>query len=480
MARIETLTPALKKGTWTLNAASLTFQPEDVSCLAVELPFEALHFVKMLNGAFSLSEIIRNLHQKGVHFRYASIIASLRTLSQNHLFRNNETVEQHLNSLETEDVTEDTPQKRQFNRDYFSKERVLSLLKKTPIGAHISNEAMELILQNSKLMHVPPKHKLIESDSIGQELFVLLAGSIGVYQRPDEYEHAKFLAKLSPVSVFGESSAVFNKPRTATVVALEKSWVLNVNIQNVVNVKKPATFDSFQSLRTRLLVNQILQEAPLFKGVPSDALQLFTTRCQLMAAENDQIILEQGQPAENLEETLSSPAFYFVVRGSVSVIRDGKWICDLEKGDYFGEIGTLSNTYRTATIKTNTPCNFLTLSARALNEVLANNISLAIHLEKMADQRAQESLQQGDMTSGSNGSDPMIDAFSIADKHAHFDFESELSEISNNSASLEDEKSITNLFDFSLEEVTSDEEQQEYTNADVSENGNIDDPEEEH
>ena len=120
--------------------------------------------------------------------------------------------------------------------------------------------------------------------------------------------------------------------------------------------------------------------------------------------------------------------------------------------------------YRTPTelqpLKQTLPCNFLTLSARALNEVLANNISLAIHLEKWRTKEHKSRYNKGDMTSGSNGSDPMIDAFSIADKHAHFDFESELSEISNNSASLEDEKSITNLFDFSLEEVTSDEEQQ--------------------
>ena len=155
----------------------------------------------------------------------------LRTLSQNHLFRNNETVEQHLNSLRKQRTSQKTRLKSDNLTGIIFLKKSSFFIKKNPIGAHISNEAMELILQNSKLMHVPPKHKLIESDSIGQELFVLLAGSIGVYQRPDEYEHAKFLAKLSPVSVFGESSAVFNKPRTATVVALEKSWVVNVNIK---------------------------------------------------------------------------------------------------------------------------------------------------------------------------------------------------------------------------------------------------------
>lgn len=451
MAKIENLRPALKSGQWSVLDTTITFSPTDGAGLAIELPYESLNFVKLLNGAYSLSEIIRNLYQKKVNFRYQSLMKAVQLLSDNNLFKNNDDVRQHINDFKDNNFLP-THSSQKYDKDFFSKDRIITLLKRTAIGHKTLPKAMDLILKHSKLVHFKQNDIIIRSERLEKELYVLLSGSVGVLNPKDESGYTNIIAQLEPVKIFGESSAAFNKPSTAGVMALEECWLLSINIQKIVDVKKPASFDSYRPLRTRLFVNQILLEAPLFQGIPSDALQVFTSKCQLSSVSENTVVLEQGDAIDI--ENSETPSFYFIIKGEVSVIKDGKWVCNLKRGDYFGETASLGATFRNATVKTNSQeCSFLTVSAKNLNNILSENLALAIALEKISDQRAEAHLSENETIKPQLEIEPsLVTEASFVEKHAFF-------EEPNNFNGIEDiDVDDLSVFDFSVQQLDDENE----------------------
>ena len=81
-----------------------------------------------------------------------------------------------------------------------------------------------------------------------------------------------------------------------------------------------------------------------------------------------QIIFRQGDPADKL---------YIITKGQVEVLRSDKRggreirVAQLNEGQYFGEIGVLSQAERTATIQALTPVECLTLDREVVKSVLA-------------------------------------------------------------------------------------------------------------
>ncbi|MEX2193700.1 MAG: cyclic nucleotide-binding domain-containing protein [Thermoleophilaceae bacterium] len=54
--------------------------------------------------------------------------------------------------------------------------------------------------------------------------------------------------------------------------------------------------------------------------------------------------------------------FMGIEEGTVEVTRDGEHVADLGTGDFFGEIGLLERSFRTATVTAKTPVRLITLT----------------------------------------------------------------------------------------------------------------------
>ena len=84
--------------------------------------------------------------------------------------------------------------------------------------------------------------------------------------------------------------------------------------------------------------------------------------------------------------------FYIIARGKVAVLKhqpDGSemQIATLQDGDHFGEVALLKDTPRNATIRTLTPCIFLTLQRRQFNELVQSDPRLRTQFHTVSELR---------------------------------------------------------------------------------------------
>ena len=96
-----------------------------------------------------------------------------------------------------------------------------------------------------------------------------------------------------------------------------------------------------------------LKQIPLFQDVPDDELSQIATFAQ-------EVTVEQGR--ELVREGDFSYEFMAIEEGDAEVTRHGEHLADLGPGDFFGEIGLLEKTLRTATVTAKTPMRVVTLT----------------------------------------------------------------------------------------------------------------------
>ena len=80
-----------------------------------------------------------------------------------------------------------------------------------------------------------------------------------------------------------------------------------------------------------------------------------------------EVSVEEGR--ELVREGDFSYEFMAVEEGQVEVTRAGEHVADLGPGDFFGEMGLLERTLRTATVTAKTPMRLITLTGWDLRRV---------------------------------------------------------------------------------------------------------------
>src|SRR6266581_5243850 len=153
------------------------------------------------------------------------------------------------------------------------------------------------------------------------------------------------VAELGPGDLFGEMTCLNFYPRSATVRA-ETDVLAYEMLRNVLDIlMKNKTFRAQldQNYRRRALENH-LRGVPMFADLTPDFIEHLKESVELVRYAPGQLIARQGEPADS---------FYLVRIGFVKISENypgGELVLAyLSRGDYFGEIGLLGGSLRTAT-----------------------------------------------------------------------------------------------------------------------------------
>jgi CRP-like cAMP-binding protein/Pyruvate/2-oxoacid:ferredoxin oxidoreductase delta subunit len=145
-----------------------------------------------------------------------------------------------------------------------------------------------------------------------------------------------------------------------------------------------------EKYRSRALDSH-LRSVPIFRELPDDFLTYLRTRVQLVGYEPGAVIFKQGEPAD---------AFYLVRMGHVKVIEnyaDGQSmvLSYLSRSQFFGEIGLLGNTERTATCQAIDHVEAVRIGKEEFAEMTNRFPAIKAKLQKVADERLESNRASG-------------------------------------------------------------------------------------
>jgi len=200
-----------------------------------------------------------------------------------------------------------------------------------------------------------------------------------------EYDHP--VAKLHAGDLFGEMTCMSFYPRSATVVAAEDTVCLEMlrNVLDVLQKNKTfrATLDA--SYRIRALDTH-LKSVPVFSSLTQDFVDHLRDRVELLRFAPGQVICRQGDMADS---------FYLVRIGFIKVSEDhpgGELVLSyLSRGNYFGEIGLLSDqSRRTATCTALDHVELVKINREDFREMVGRFPQVRANLEAVARERMEE------------------------------------------------------------------------------------------
>ncbi|MDP6705409.1 MAG: Crp/Fnr family transcriptional regulator [Alphaproteobacteria bacterium] len=115
----------------------------------------------------------------------------------------------------------------------------------------------------------------------------------------------------------------------------------------------------------------------------SEALRNLEMRCRRHKLAPRKIILDQGDQAEH--------DVYFVLQGTVRIVNysaTGREIAfaNVREGDYFGELGALTDKPRTASVITVTDCSMASMAPETFRNLLLDHPEIGVHvIERLAE-----------------------------------------------------------------------------------------------
>jgi glucose-6-phosphate 1-dehydrogenase len=137
----------------------------------------------------------------------------------------------------------------------------------------------------------------------------------------------------------------------------------------------------------------VLEKLPLFNGADPLLLNSIILALDSQAVAQDEVIIKHGDIAGEM---------YLICRGEVEVLdASGKVMRTLKDGDFFGEIGLLMTTPRTATVRAKTLCDLFVLDKSDFSRILQDHPQFADQILKIARERydvavSAEQLMAGD------------------------------------------------------------------------------------
>lgn len=100
-------------------------------------------------------------------------------------------------------------------------------------------------------------------------------------------------------------------------------------------------------------------------------------------------VSEYAQGVTLIHEGSEDDGFFILLQGEVDVRRKARLLRTLKRGDFFGEIGLVASTPRTASVTTGTPVDVLYVSGKDFKTLLIESPALALKVLEALGNRLQ-------------------------------------------------------------------------------------------
>jgi len=134
-----------------------------------------------------------------------------------------------ISKADMDDILEKYPQVKELMLRFY-KERVLdNLLALSPLTSSLSPEDRRKLIERLELQEVAPGEVVVKEGDPGDSMYLIKSGKVEVTTLDPRDRRRLTLARLGAGEFFGEVSLIKNKPRTATITALNPTELLHMD-----------------------------------------------------------------------------------------------------------------------------------------------------------------------------------------------------------------------------------------------------------
>ena len=267
---------------------------------------------------------------------------------------------------------------------HFSESEVIDIISDLPLFGYFSTDTLIQIIKRSELKEYNSGAPIISEGDPASHLFVLLAGRLRTRKRFTN-GRVNNISNILPTSIFGESAVIDESKRSADVIAIDRSIVLEVPAAILKQIATDTQYiRELEAFKNAIIVNQFFSSAPIFRDLSENIVQMFIFKGKIESFVNQQVIFKQGDIGDG---------FYLMLRGSVGVSVNGKDVARIQQGGFFGEIAMIADVPRTATIYALEPVQTLKISRDAFWEILSHDINMAMFIESVGEMRISEDIE---------------------------------------------------------------------------------------
>ena len=175
----------------------------------------------------------------------------------------------------------------------------------------------------------------------------------------------------------GATSAI----KSAELVEILEAHAFDpIEVDAIIRELEARGFEVSEDGAQALIQPSRLRAIPLLAGLPEGVLEGLAEQFGTERLGEGRLVFAQGDPGDKL---------FVIVRGSVEVVHapgsgPSTLLGILEDGDYFGELALLDEAPRSGTVRTRSPCLFLTLARQQFHRLLAEVPHLRADLERVA------------------------------------------------------------------------------------------------
>ena len=231
-----------------------------------------------------------------------------------------------------------------MNQPSLNQSEVSTILQETALFNNLNAEELNRLLPNFAQITLSKGDVLIEENSIGNSMYIVLNGSLDVSSK----NAGGVINTIGAGEIVGELALLTEQPRIATVTATTDTQLLECSRHNLENIleKYPDLVDKFSDVILPRIRSVYLMEVltSLIGEITVEELNAFQNRTEWVHLKRGDVLFSEGDHQREM---------YIVVKGRLRVLSpDDKQtsIGEVRAGETVGELSLLSDEPHTATV----------------------------------------------------------------------------------------------------------------------------------
>ena len=264
------------------------------------------------------------------------------------------------------------------NENLINRKKIIKYLESHFLFTYFEMNQIKKISNYVEANYYNPRESVFMEGDLDEKLYLIVNGVFEVSKKEVD-GHKKGIIELTKNDFIGEQSLLKHQFQNTTVSAKEKGLVLSLNARAFSSLIKK---DLAMLRKYMKAIDDLwfIKSNTLFRGYSNESLSPIANAFKHKSFKMGQYVFKEGDIGDE---------FYIIRNGEVGVFLKRKSIplALLSIGEFFGEIALLKNTPRTASIKTITETETLSLSRESLSRIMSDDLNLQRSLEFQSEQR---------------------------------------------------------------------------------------------